>query len=79
MSGGLILPPPDAGHSCPLPHRSGGYGSTGHPDGVVFICSECGAEWISRPCFESYGPTSVWKPVRWWHFSARRRIAEARS
>lgn len=68
---------PTAGkHQCSLPWRDGGYGSTGLPDGTLASCTQCGRWWFSTPCYESFGPTSWWAPVRWYHRRLRRRIEE---
>ena len=60
-------------HDCRryLPDRPGGYGSTGVPDGTVALCPSCGRAWVSLPCYESLGPVTWWRPVRWysrWRF-----------
>lgn len=74
----LELIEPGDRHDCRrlLPDSPGGYGGTGVRDGTVARCPErvCGRWWVSLPCYESYGPTSRWHRVRWWHVSARRRI-----
>lgn len=69
-----IIEPELPAHVCPLPWRSGGYGSTGHPDGTLFHCSHCGTDYIARPCYESYGPTQKWHKVHWWNRRLRKRI-----
>lgn len=79
---GLIeaeLPPdPPRKHDCHrcLPWSGGGYGSTGRPEGTLVKCFLCARWWICRPCYQSLGPTTWWKPVRWWHRRLRRRIRE---
>lgn len=73
----ILLPPPDP-HRCQsdLPCDRGGYGSTGYPDGTIARCPSCARWWLSGPCYEHYGPTSRWRPVRWYHREARRRTTE---
>lgn len=72
-----VIEPKQPAHICPLPWKSGGYGSTGLPDGTVFICPGCTTPWWAAPCYESFGPTQKWHRVRWYHWRLRRRIAEA--
>jgi hypothetical protein len=69
-----IIPPTPPDHVHDLPHRDGGYGSTGMAEGTVVQCEGCGLWFLCVPCYESLGPTSVWTRVRWWHRDARRRI-----
>ena len=73
-----VWPPPETKHRCQrhLPWDSSGYGSTGYPNGAVAVCS-CGRAWYSDACFESYGPTEKWYPVRWYH-RRKRAFAAAR-
>lgn len=75
---GRIVPVDQSGHNCrdQQPWRSGGYGSTGQPDGTLWIC-DCERAYIARPCYESLRPTQTWRPVRWWNFEARKRLAAA--
>lgn len=76
-----FIPAPTLPHNClaVLPWERGGYGSTGDETGALRRCPECGRWWVSRPCYESFGPTSHWLPVRWYHFGLRRRIDAALS
>jgi len=74
MNGQIILNDLPA-HTCTLPWQSGGYGSTGYEDGSIFICF-CGQAYFSAPCFEHFGPVSLWKKVRWYHFGKRKRIEQ---
>lgn len=62
-----ISPPPPRPHDCrrDLPWQSGGYGSTGHPEDTVALCPTCGKAWVCLPCYESLGPVTWWRPVRW--------------
>ena len=71
--------PPVARHNCEplLPSRPGGYGSTGVADGTVTRCPACRRWWVSRPCYESYGPVDWWVPVRWWNRRLLRTIRQA--
>ena len=69
---GLPVSPPLPGkHDCreALPWRSGGYGSTGYPEGSVALCPSCVRAWVCLPCYQSLGPVTWWRPV-WW-FSRR--------
>ena len=74
-----IPPPPDKRHYCDelAPSRSGpGYGATGVADGTLWCCPLCHRWWVSQPCYESYGPTTAWYKVRWYHFRLRCRILD---
>jgi hypothetical protein len=71
----LILPKVPE-HLCDRPWRAGGYGSTGQPDGTIFVCPTCKKAWVSRPCYEHHSNTSKWHPVRWWNWRLRKRITE---
>lgn len=77
---GLSSPP--VRHDCRtiLPHRDGGYGSTGVPDDTVAVCPMCDLAWVSVPCYESYGPVTWWRRV-WWFTrrSVRRRARDLRA
>lgn len=74
MSDGRLIPAPPRGHHCALPWDRVGYGSTGQRDGTVFVCGKCEQAWFSAPCYQTFGPTSHWRRVRWWHFRLRSRI-----
>ncbi|QGF20192.1 hypothetical protein SEA_SIXAMA_13 [Gordonia phage Sixama] len=63
-------------HVCSLPWQGGGYGSTGHPIGTIFICEDCNQAWETVPCYESLGPVTHWSKVRWYHRDAKRRIQD---
>lgn len=67
-----VIPPADH-HDCALPWKSSGFGTTGVLTGTLARCDVCGQWWHSAPCFESYGPTDVWRKVRWYHWRLRRR------
>lgn len=67
---------PAPSHQCALPWNSGGYGSTGEADGTLVRCW-CRRWWFSAPCYQSLGPVTHWRRVRWWHWRLRRRIAES--
>lgn len=73
----MIEPPPSKHHCTDLaPSRPGGYGSTGVPNGTLWCCPMCHRWWVSGPCYQSYGPTSAWYKVRWYHLRLRRRILD---
>lgn len=74
---------PEAGpHECSLPVLSS-Y-DTGKPVGTLRQCRGCSAWWECVPIPDQSGPSVVvigpftaWRRVRWWHFTARRRIETA--
>lgn len=70
-----IIPPARPPHSCTLPWERSGYGATGQPDGTLAQCMTCKAWWVSGPCFEHYGPVTIWRRVRWYHRRLRRIIS----
>lgn len=72
---------PPRPHDCRrhLPHASAGYGSTGVAEGTVALCPVCHRAWVCLPCYQSYGPTTWWRPVRWFsRRDVRRRAASLR-
>jgi hypothetical protein len=71
-----LIRPADKGHECALPWRTTGYGSTGEPEGTLVRCDDCGQWWFCAPCYESLGPTEIWRKVRWFHWRLRRHVDE---
>jgi len=74
----IALPPAGPTHDCRqvLPWSSGGYGSTGYPEGAVALCT-CGRAWVCLPCYRSLGPVTEWRQVRWFSRRDYRRRAAA--
>lgn len=51
--------------------------------GSIYQCDECGRYWYASSWETSYadyswGTQANWRPVRWWHFGLRARIANQR-
>lgn len=68
MSMTYVAPDP---HRCILPRR------TSYPPDSVWRCPDCGGWWVVRQT-KDYPPSRVWKPLRWWHFNARRVLRDLR-
>jgi hypothetical protein len=69
------MPPLPQPHECALPHtKGGGYGGTGYPEGAIFICDDCDTDYVCVPSYETLGPVSKWRKVRWWHWRLRKQV-----
>lgn len=44
-------------------------------DGAIARCDGCRFYFIRREVYSGFGSDTIWLPLRWWHWRARRRIA----
>lgn len=61
-------------HACPVP-KDRVFSTASYPAGSVWVCADCDTGWVVR-LTQEWPPRRVWKRIRWWHFSARRRLRE---